>query len=215
MITELKKTFLRPQVLISLTFAGLLLACGANFLIFPIFFERNYLEWYLSAGPMIALATAAFGAAWGSLDKNPALISANPLTYFGACLQVAGLPPYSLGAHLKSGNRVEPVGFEVVPVSCLAFSLTIAIFAWLFFIVPAQYFLFLVTGSLSRIAQTSTAQTSARIQSGQVEILESGPDDRPMPEEGWWDASLRNKPVTLASAFGAAILFLLHLLWNY
>lgn len=215
MITELKKTFLRPQVLISLTFAGLLLACGANFLIFPIFFERNYLEWYLSAGPMIALATAAFGAAWGSLDKNPALISANPLTYFGACLQVAGLPLYSLGAHLKSGNRVEPVGFEIVPVSCLAFSLTIAIFAWLFFIVPAQYFLFLVTGSLSRIAQTSTAQTSARIQSGQVEILESGTDDRPMPEEGWWDASLRNKPVTLASAFGAAILFLLHLLWNY
>jgi hypothetical protein len=116
---------------------------------------------------------------------------------------------------LKSGNRVEPVGIEVVPVSCLAILLTIAIFAWLLFIVPAQYLLFLVAGSLSRIAQTSTAQTSARIQSGQVEIIESGPDDRPMPEDEWWDASLRNKPVTLASAFGAAILFLLHLLWKY
>lgn len=215
MITELKTVFLRPKFLVALTFAGLLLACGVNFLIFPFFFKRSYLEWYLSAGPMIALATAAFGAAWGSLDKNPALVSANPLTYFGACLQVAGLPLYSLGAHLKSDNRLEPVGFEVVPIGCLVLSLTISIFLWLLFIVPAQYFLFLVSGSLSRIAQTSTAQTSARIQLWHVEILESSPDDRPNPEEGWWDASLRNKPVTLASAFGATILFLLHFLWEY
>ena len=138
MITQLKKPTIRPQFLFALSFAGLLLAFVVNYFIFRYIFERSYLEWYLSAGPMIALATAAFGAAWGSLDKNPALISANPLTYFGACLQVAGLPLYSLGAHLKSGNRVEPVGIEVVPVSCLAILLTIAIFAWLLFIVLFQ-----------------------------------------------------------------------------
>jgi hypothetical protein len=71
MITQLKKPTIRPQFLFALSFAGLLLAFVVNYFIFRYIFERSYLEWYLSAGPMIALATAAFGAAWGSLDKNP------------------------------------------------------------------------------------------------------------------------------------------------
>jgi hypothetical protein len=86
--------------------------------------------------------------------------------------------------------------------------------AWLVFVVPAQYFLFLLVGALSRIALTSSAQISARIQSGRVEILENPPGARPKAEDGWWDASMRDKPVTLASAFGAALLFLLSLLWK-
>lgn len=201
----------RARMMIALTFLGLLFACVANVWVFRTFFARSYLQWYSNAGPFIAIATAAFGAAWGGLDKNPALVCANPLTYFGACLQVAGLPLFAVGAHLRSTNRLKPVGLEIFPVVVLALSLTLAVFAWLLFIVPAQYFLFLVVGSLSRIALTSKAQISSRIQSGQVEIAETGADDRQKPEEGWWDASMRNKPVTLASAFGAALLFMLNL----
>jgi hypothetical protein len=40
MITELKTVFLRPKFLVALTFAGLLLACGVNFLIFPFFLNE-------------------------------------------------------------------------------------------------------------------------------------------------------------------------------
>lgn len=214
MNAESKQSVFRARVMIALTFVGLLLACAVNVWAFRTFFDRSYIGWYSNAGPFIALATAAFGAAWGGLDKNPALVSANPLAYVGACLQVAGLPLITVGAHLRSKNRLRPIGMEVLPVFVLTLSLTVAMLAWLLFVVPAQYFLFLLVGALSRIALTSSAQISARIQSGRVELAESAPAPRPKPEDGWWDASMRHKPVTLASAFGAALLFLLSLLWR-
>jgi hypothetical protein len=198
--------------MIALAFVGLGLVSAANLWAFRVFFDRSYIEWYSNAGPFIALATAAFGAAWGGLDKNPALVSANPLAYVGACFQVAGLPLIAVGAHLRSKNRLRPVGMELIPISILSLSLAVAMLAWMVFVVPMQYFLFLLVGALSRIALTSSAQISARIRSGRVEILEDPPGDRPKPEDGWWDASMRDKPVTLASAFGAALLFLLGLL---
>jgi hypothetical protein len=208
---ESNQSIFHARVMIAVTFLGLLLACTVNVWTFRTFFDRSYVEWYSNAGPFIAIATAAFGAAWGGLDKNPALVSANPLAYFGACLQVAGLPLFAVGAHLQSKNRLKPIGLEALPVLFLTLSLTLAVLAWLLFVVPAQYFLFLIVGSLSRIALTSTAQIYSRIQSGQVELAENSSDDGPKPEDGWWDASMRHKPITLSSAFGAALLFLLSL----
>ena len=79
----------RPRLAAGLTFGALLFICTLNYWIFREFFGLSYLLWYSNAGPFIALATAAFGAAWGGIDKNPALVSANPLTYVGACFQVA------------------------------------------------------------------------------------------------------------------------------
>jgi hypothetical protein len=184
-----------------------------NMWVFRTYFGRNYIDWYLSAGPFIALATAAFGAAWGSLDKNPALVSANPLIYFSACLQVAGLPLVAIGAHMRSRNRLSPIGLEVLPICVLAISLAVSVVAWLLLVVPMQYFLFLFAGAPSRVALTSSARVSARIQSGQVALMENTDVTETAPEDGWWDASMRNKPVTLASAYGAALLFLLGLLW--
>jgi hypothetical protein len=200
----------RARMVIALAFLALLGVCAANVWLFEIFSDRSYLEWYTRTGPLIAIATAAFGAAWGGLDKNPALVSANPLAYLGACFQVAGLPLVAAGAHLRSQHRVTPIGLELFPVIILTLALAVAVFAWLLLIVPAQYFLFLVSGSLSRIALTSSAQISSRIREGQVELMETGPDVLQKPEGGWWDASMRYKPVTLASAFGAALLFLVN-----
>src|ERR1043166_6016642 len=137
----------RARVMIALTFVGLLLACIVNVWVFRAFFDRSYIQWYSNAGPFIALATAAFGAAWGGLDKNPALVSANPLAYVGACLQVVGLPLIAVGAHLRSQNRLRPIGVEALPVFVLTLSLTVAMVAWLLFVVPAQYFLFLLVGA--------------------------------------------------------------------
>jgi hypothetical protein len=209
---ESNQSIFHARMMIALTLLGLLLACTVNDWAFRTFFDRGYIEWYSNAGPFIAIATAAFGAAWGGLDKNPALVSANPLVYIGACFQVAGLPLFAVGAHLRAKNRPKPIGLEALPVLILALSLTLAVLAWLLFVVPAQYFLFLITGALSRVALTSTAQISSRIVSGQVDLVETGSSDRPKPEDGWWDASMRNKPVTLASAFGAALLFMLNVL---
>lgn len=198
-------------LLIVLAFIGLLLLCVVNAWVFQRVFARSYLGWYASAGPIIAIATAAFGAAWGGLDKNPALVSANPLSYLGACLQVAGLPLVASGAHLRTANRRSPIGLEILPLLVLALALSLAIIGWLLLIVPAQYFLFLVAGAFSRAALSSSAQVRARLRSGQVDISEDKGADSAGPGADWWDASMRGKPVTLASAYGAAILFLLGL----
>jgi hypothetical protein len=137
------------------------------------------------------------------------LISANPPAHFGACLQGTGLPLIAMGADLRKPNHLTPIGMDLLPVLALVLSLSVAMLAWLALVVPAQYFVHLVAGAPSRAALTSCAQISARIQSGQVEIAEGPPADRPGPEGGWWDASMRNKPITLASAYGAALLFVL------
>lgn len=86
----------------TLTLVGMLLICAVNAWLFSAVCQCSYLEWYAESGPFIALASAAFAAAWGELDNNPALVSAHPLTYVGACLQIAGLPLVTIGTHRKS-----------------------------------------------------------------------------------------------------------------
>jgi hypothetical protein len=209
---ETTKPLVSSRWLSILTLIGFVMVCALNIWVFRHFLDRNYLEWYSAAGPLIALATAAFGAAWGGLDKNPALVSANPLGYLGACLQVAGLPLITVGSHMRSKNQETSNALEFVPLFFLAICLTSAILGWLLLIVPVQYFLFLVSGSLPRISLASSAQVSARITHGRIELSEIGGKGLAEPEAGWWDASMRNKPVTLASAYGAVLLFFLNAL---
>jgi hypothetical protein len=87
-----------------------------------------------------------------------------------------------------------------------------AITAWLVLIAPAQYFAFLAFGAPSRLALASSYQLYARLgDDGRLTHAEApgGPPDR---ESGWWDASMRDRPVTMAGAFLAAGLGLLQLL---
>ena len=216
---------IQPRTIIVLTFVGFLVVCGLNVWIFRTVFGRNYLEWYANAGPIIALATVAFGSAWGGLDKNPALISTNPLNYLGAWLQVAGLPLMAIGTHVHSSNQPRPLGFEVVLVLVLSIALLVAMLGWLFLVVPVQYFLFLLVGSLSRVALSSSANITARMRSGQVSLRthHGRPPSSTSPAEAAtstrsddreWDASMRDEPFTLANAFGAVLLFVLSMLWT-
>jgi hypothetical protein len=216
---------IQPRTIIGLTFIGFLIVCALNFWIFRVFFGRNYLEWYANAGPIIALATVAFGSAWGGLDKNPALISTNPLNYLGAWLQVAGLPLMAIGTHVHSSNQPKSLGFEIPLALILMIALLVAMGGWLVLVVPAQYFLFLLVGSLSRIALSSSAHIKARMRSGQVSLstYHGNPPAPTSPAEAGgpirsddreWDASMRDEPFTLANAFGAVLLFVLSMLWT-
>lgn len=204
-----------PRLAAWLSFGALLLVCTLNYWIFCAFFGVNYLLWYSNAGPFIALATAAFGAAWGGIDKNPALVSANPSIYVGACLQVVGLPMSVFGAHLQSRYHARPIGLETLAAVPLVLALVVAMFGWLVFIVPPQYFVFLICGAPSRLALSSSATGSARISGSRLEYEVPEQPGTLSREQGWWDASMRDKPVTLASAFSAALLFLMSALWRY
>lgn len=64
----------------------------------------------------------------------------------------------------------------------------------------------------SRMAMTSSVRFEARMNGSDREL-----EQRPLAEPlrcGWWNESMRDKPVTLTSAFSAAALFLLGRVWG-
>lgn len=194
----------------ALPFLGLLAICVINSWIVQKLFSvslTGYLSWYVSAGPFIGIALVAFGAAWGALDNNVGLVSANPTNYVKACSKLAGLSIYAFGGHLQSKNHDGLSFWDVLFGLPLIAVFVIASFGWLLLIAPLQYFLFLVCGAPSRIALRSRYRLHAEVKGKILEYTELKPHE-PWPETGW-DASMRDKPVTLANAFGAAALFVI------
>ena len=190
-----------------LPFLGLAGICFLNSFLFRKIFGLGwwgYFDWYVSAGPFIGLALVAFGAAWESLDKNTGLVSANPLAYIGSCMQLAGLPIEALGGHVQT-KRVNP--WDRIVATPLIALFALACFAWLVLVAPPQYFLFLVCGAPSRVALSSGYRLHAELDGNILNPVDLKPED-PKPERGW-DASMSSKPVTIANAFGAAVLFII------
>ena len=187
--------------------------CTINYLLFPVLFSTNYLRWYVSAGPFIGLATAAFAAAWGKLDNNIGLVSANPLLYIGSWLQVAGLPLQVFGGHIRPKNlQSRASSLDLLFVLPLVVVFVVAVFAWLWLIAPLQYFVFLVCGAPSRIARASSLRVHAQLDDERLKFEELSSGD--MARKEGWDVSMRDKPVTLTNAFSAATLFLVGKFWG-
>ncbi|HEY3025866.1 MAG TPA: hypothetical protein VGJ55_06940 [Pyrinomonadaceae bacterium] len=195
---------------VALPLAGLISLCLIDYFVFRRLFHSNYLRWYLNAGPFIALATAAFGVAWGGLDNNVGLISANPLRYIRACKMAAGLPIYVFGGIVLSKNQPQRISLRDILFGLpLIVVFVIAAMGWLLFMAPIQYFVFLICGAPSRIVLSSNYAVYAKID-GRRLIYEDNTTADPKPEKGkGWDASMRDKPVTLANAFSGVTLFLL------
>lgn len=195
---------------VALPLAGLISLCLINYFIFRRLFHSNYLRWYVSAGPLIGLATAAFGAAWGGLDNNVGLISANPLRYIRSCKMAAGLPIYVFGGVVLSKNQPQRISIRDILFGLpLIVVFVIAALGWLLFVAPLQYFVFLICGAPCRIVLSSNYAVHARMVGRRLTYEDKTADD-PKPEKGkGWDASMRDKPVTLANAFSAVTLFLI------
>lgn len=167
----------------------------------------DYPAFWLKSGPVIGLATGAFGWAWGKMDRNAGLISADPLVYCGAAVQVAGLPLLAFGGHLRRSNHLRDLSARDMLLTLpMAVLLALAVIGWLILIAPAQYFAFLIFGAPSRIALSSKHRVHARMRDGMLEVAEHTvvDEDHPDKDEGWWDASMRDRPVTVAGAFMAA-----------
>ena len=199
---------------IALPLLGLASLCAINYWIFRRF-HGDYLRWYVSAGPFIGLATAAFGAAWGKLDNNVGLISANPFEYIWACRMTAGLPIYVFGGILLSKNQPKRISLRELFFGLpLILVFVVAALGWMLLIAPLQYFVFLVCGAPSSILLCSTYAVHARMSDRKL-IYEDKTTRDPEPEKGdGWDASMRDKPVTLTNAFSAVALFLVGRLWT-
>ncbi|MDB5801256.1 MAG: hypothetical protein JWL63_2195 [Rhodocyclales bacterium] len=184
---------------------ALLVLCGINYALFRTLFALDYFDWYRHAGPVIGLATAVFSAAWGGMDKNTGLISADPRHYCGACLQVAGLPMLAFGGHLRHQPRVRLLDYLFGLPLIVAFAL--GGIAWLLLVAPLQYFVFLICGAPSRLALRSAYRVNARMEDSKLVYLQQEEPEK-VPAS-FWDASLRDKPVVLAGMFSTLLWLLL------
>ena len=191
---------------------------AVNWWAFPYVLGRPYLSWYIDNGAGIALVTAIVGMVWKDLDGEIDFISAHPLRYLAASARVIALPPFVVGTHLRSnrarGGATDADRTPAVPRSALdtllsipfALILCLAVVAWFVVIVPLQYFVYLVAGAPGRLFAASDWRVIVHSGLRNVEFREVHKDD-PIPD-GWWDASLHNRPVAVTSMFASLLLLL-------
>ena len=163
-------------------------------------FGADYLRFWQGSGALVGLGITATGWAWGSVDRHPGLVSANPRVFAASALQLAGLPLVAFGGHLRASTPVPT--FDRVAMLPAAVIFAVAVTGWLLLIAPAQYFVFLVAAAPSRVALASDYRLFAFF--GPDGRLQTAERDRAPPDAGWWDAAMRDRPVSMAGAFTAA-----------
>lgn len=246
-----------------------------NELVFRTALDNDYPRWYLDNGAAIGLVFTLITLAWGDINRNRLLISANPLEYAGSWLALLTAPWLSLAAmirpdrsewkakrkwdELEASGQVEqsltdlkealakvgytipdedepleaeirasdpasreapaarpeaaeplivPRGLPVVDVVvAMLFALTFAVatLAWLLFVVPLQYFLYLVTAAPARVACASPTRASVEMKAKETIYGETLKSDA--LAEGAMESGFSAKPVTFTAAITTAVLF--------
>ncbi|HCA81863.1 MAG TPA: hypothetical protein DEP53_19195 [Bacteroidetes bacterium] len=174
-------------------------------------FNVTYVDWYMKNGALVGLVTALVSLAWGDVNKHVGLISAHPLIYLGACLQLVGLPLFVMGTHMrknKTESRTRPPFDSLVSIF-LVTMLTSVMFVWLVVVTPIQYFVFLICGAPARLFSQSTRRAVARLEGGWLEITEIDKSEK--LTDGWWDASIAGKPVPITNLFASLVFLILKL----
>ena len=184
---------------------GLLLAglVAADYGAFRLF-DRNYFDWYLSHGSLIAIAIAVVAVAV-ELDQRPNLISAHPAMYLGGWLEIPGETLLSFSDLVRGVDTDQNAG----PLDGLVTGLVAIVFValwicWLVVIAPLQYFVTLVTGAPARRAHASRKRTWVE-RRADMTVITTGPIEQ-MPE-GSQEIGLARRPVSATSTLTAALLF--------
>jgi len=191
---------------------------------FSVLFDADYFEWYLQNGSLIGLLAVLSAKLIPGADKNIGLISANPFRYIGTHMKLAGQSVFMTGyftEHIgKSskymGERMQR-GAELSTAHSLGVlgELVLAIFgglllfvgaiAWLAFIAPLQYFVFLLCGALPRYVSRIQIDDQPEAAQGDVD-----PGKEPAKDRIGLSAYIRHaqeQAVSLTSAIAAMVLF--------
>ena len=170
----------------------------------------SYWRWYLANGTLIGLITPIVFKAWGDLaDKHTGLLSPNPLVYPASCLQVIGLPIYSLGTQIKH-NRGKSYWFDYLLTLIWIPILLVSIFVWFVVVVPVQYVVYLVCGAPIRYLLGSERLAIARFSGSQLHAGEI--DQKETRPEGWENVSISKSPVSMTNVLAALLFGILRIL---
>lgn len=132
--------------------------------VFRYLLGADYLAWYLANGALVAVGTAFVSRVWEAVEGlGRPLVSADPVAYVGACLQIVGVAVFVAGSAVVSpatgGSRPDGERFRldslVGPFDTLSNLLvTVAVLGlvlgWLLFVAPANYLVTLVAGAPAR-----------------------------------------------------------------
>ena len=186
----------------------LLLLISLNWWVFAQWLDRNYWQWYMNTGKFIGIGLSVTSMVWGRMGDHPGLISKNPLTYIGSYLQLAGLPLFTLGTHLRGKNDADP--FDKIVTVVMTIVVTAALGLYLIALVPLQYFLFLLVGAPARTLNQSTQMVAAKLVGSNLEVKTV--DRTAQMESGWWEASMAEEPVELTGLLSSLFLAILDVL---
>ena len=177
-----------------------------------------YLDWYLSHGSAIALATSLVTVGWGDVNRQPNLISAHPVRYFAALMHTGGLAYIALAGTMGRRRATEnpaPTGQllklgEVLIAIVVVALLAVTVLLWLVLVMPIQYFIFAVCGAPVRLAMDAAERPIAWTRPDGGVDSDLVLRDRALPAGGW-EVGLDQRPVTSTALIASAVLLVLNL----
>jgi hypothetical protein len=178
------------------------------------------LLWYAKNGFTIGFVQAILSSMWGDINRRENLISAYPSLYigeyssfgyafFGSMVAIRGKPKSSIIDSLPFSNTIATIS-DFIGIILLSI-LGLLVLAWMIFIVPIQYFVFLVLGSPARLlmrVQIKAVGKKKKGLSGEFGAfeIEWEPTDYKIKEDEF-EFTFHDKPLTLTSII-TAIFFL-------
>ena len=120
---------------------------------------KSFLLWYVEHGSELGFIQAIIYSIWDDINKRENMISVYPCLYCAEYFAFVGAFVSAIGPVVSNKRSVKIVLPLSKPISNLSDIIGIAILSitilivllWMIFIVPIQYFIFLVLGSPARL----------------------------------------------------------------
>jgi hypothetical protein len=194
-----------------------------NWWLFRAVFGTGYYRWYLNNGALIGVATGFIALIWEDLEGRDGLMAINPVEYFGAALQLAGVVAYSVGTSLTTPSRQsEKVGcltqlaiiWDSLASTFLGLLMLAAVLVWLVVASPLQWVVTIIAGAPARRQLRGGLPRTVVVEDGSQMTIGEARADQPTPQNVI-DVTLARKPFAVTQALIALIFFLLDAVWKW
>jgi hypothetical protein len=190
---------------------------------FRFLFGVGYYRWYLNNGALIGVATGFIALIWEDLEGSEGLVALNPVEFFGAALQLAGVVAYSIGTSLSTPSRKgEKMGcltqlasiWDTLASVLLGLLMLAAVIVWLVVASPLQWVVTIFAGAPARRQLRGGLPRTVVVEEGNQMTIGEQRADQPKPKNVI-DVSLARKPFAVTQALIALIFFLLDAIWKW
>jgi hypothetical protein len=193
--------------------------------LFDLLFDENYVRWYVENGTAVGLISG-FVVLTLDLDRHPSarsLVSLNAIRYLAGWIGVLANFQISWAVAMRAPGREQKldqmrlsmrsrahrialsfiVVFDMLMGAVIAFLAMIAAAIWLLVIVPFQYFVFMICGAPSRLAESSSEYAYVVEREG-IELTVADKSN-PIPEDAV-PIGISTRPVAVTNFFAVALL---------